>query len=284
MRLSLKRDRVLLGSLLALLFIALACVIAPGDPQSIDPDRLYHPPQWSRLLGSDELGRDFLARLLHGGRVSLLVAIFATLLSVGAGGILGMVAGYLGGWVDRAFMAVVQLMMVIPKLPLMLLIAAVDLDVQPTSAGLPAVKLVLVFGLFGWVFPARLGRAAAQSLRSAPYVEAARALGATRAQVIRRHVLPGVGAPLLVAASEAFGETIVYESVLSFLGMGVQAPASSWGLMLAGGLTHFQAAPRMVIAPGLLTAVIVGLAFLVGDRLQLAWDPRLRSRWRSQEP
>jgi peptide/nickel transport system permease protein len=259
-----------------LAILLLACLLGPlwaQDPLALDPAQRLQPPSWEHLLGTDALGRDLLARLLAGGRVSLWVAAAATLGAVGLGGAVGLIAGYFGGWVDAALMRLTELFLAVPKLPLLVLLAAVD----PARAGLPVGRLGLLIGIivaFGWMSAARLARAAALPLREADFVRAARGFGAGPGHVIRVHLLPHAAGPLLVAASLDLGEFIIYENVLSFLGLGVPAPDPSWGSLLAEAFVHLERAPVLAVAPGLLTFLTVAAFNRAGDQLRDALDPR----------
>lgn len=257
--------------------LVVACVVGPAvlplDPFGVDPAARLLGPSLGHPLGTDALGRDLLVRLLLGGRVSLWVAAVATFAAVGIGGAVGLVAGYFGGWLDAALMRVTELFLAVPKLPLLVLLAAVD----PVRAGLPVGPLGLLIGIiaaFGWMSAARLARAAALPLRDADFVRAARGFGAGPLHVIRAHLLPHAAGPLMVAATLDLGEFIIYENVLSFLGLGVPAPDPSWGSLLAEAFVHLERAPVLVIAPGLLTFLTVAAFNRLGDHLRDALDVR----------
>lgn len=257
--------------------LAFACFVAPAvfglDAFAIRPNALYAPPSLQHLFGTDDLGRDVLARALYGGRVSLAVALFATFASVILGGAIGLAAGYFGGAVDAVLSRATEAFIAVPKLPLMMLLAAIPAgDLGP---GAQVLKLSAIIVLFGWTGAARLARAAALQLREMDFVRASRALGAGDLHVLKRHIVPGALPSLAVAAAVDVGELVIYESALSFLGLGVQPPVPSWGAMLAGGLTHVHAAPLIVILPGLLTFATVAAANRLADDLRDVLDPRL---------
>lgn len=250
--------------LLVLALVGAACLLGPliaADPLAPDAGLRLAAPSWSHPLGTDALGRDLLARLLVGGRVSLAVAAAAALVSVLVGGLLGAWAGYLGGAADAALLRTTELLLALPKLPLLVLLTAVEL---PVSA---FVKLVGLISAFGWMGAARLSRAAVLPLRSADFVRAARGFGASAPQIVRMHLLRHAAGPLLVAASLELGEFIVYESVLSFLGLGIPPPHPSWGTLLAEAFVHLDRAPMLVLAPGLLTFVTIAAFNRLGDEL-----------------
>lgn len=262
------------------------------DPYTPHAGLVYAPPDAAHPLGTDDLGRDILARLLLGGRVSLAVAIAAGLLSLLLGGAVGLLAGYFGGPLDFVVSRATEAFLSLPRLPLMMLLAGADVGGWISGAGegrgssAALVELVLVIVLFGWTTPARLARSAALQLRELDFVLAARALGASELRILATHVLPSAAPPLIVAATIETGELIVYESVLSFFGLGVPPPVPSWGAMLAQGLTYVYSAPLLVVLPGLLTFATVAALGLFGDGLRDALDPRsLRGlgspRWRT---
>lgn len=262
---------------LGLLALALATALGPWalglDPLRIDPAAVYTAPSAAHWLGTDELGRDVLARLLAGGRVSLGIGLLAALGSVALGAALGLWAGLAGGVVDALVSRLVEAVSAVPRLPLMLLFLAAELE--PGGSGAGAVVLVVV--ALGWTGPARLARAEARSLARRPFVEAARALGASPARILLHHVGPAALPPLLVAASQEVGRVLLYESALSFLGLGVRPPAPSWGLMLRDAALQLGEAPALALAPGLATLLAVLAVHAIGDGLREALDPRLRA-------
>lgn len=271
---------LLFGAALFIAIVTLLCFVLPGllglDPYRIDPSALYASPSLEHPLGTDAAGRDFLARLLYGGRISLAVAVLTGVVVVAIGTTLGMLAGYYGGVVDAAVMRLVEATRAIPKLPLMLLFAAVD-PARFVPGGREVVSVLsvaLVLGLFGWTAAARHVRAAALRARNLDYVVAARALGLPELRILTRHVLPEASSPLIVATTLSLGDFILYESVLSFLGLGVQPPVPSWGAMLSRGLVDLALAPRLILLPGLLTFALVAAFQLLGDGLREALDPR----------
>jgi peptide/nickel transport system permease protein len=257
--------------------LAIACFVTPGilglDPFAIEPSAIYAPPSFSHLFGTDDLGRDVFARLLYGGRISLAVALLATAASVAIGGAIGIAGGYFGGAVDAISARVTEAMIALPKLPFMMLIAAIPLSTTGPSA--QVLKMTAIIVLFGWTGAARLARAVSLQTREMDFVRASRALGASDMFILRKHILPAAMPSLLVAAAVDVGELVVYESALSFLGLGVQPPVPSWGAMLASGLTHVYSAPLIVILPGLLTFLTVASANRLADALRDVLDPRV---------
>ena len=249
------------------------------DGNAVDLLARLEPPSAAHPLGTDELGRDVLVRLLEGGRISLAVGVCGALLAAAIGTVVGLVAGYAGGAIDAVLMRLTDAVISLPLLPLLIVLAAVDLR----KLGLPepgelasVVRIVVIVALFGWTTTARLVRASVLSLRTREFVRAARALGAGPARILGRHILPNALGPLIVATTLSIGNVILIESVLSFLGLGVQPPLASWGNMLTGAQELLFEAPRLALWPGLLIFAAV-LAFnLLGDGLEAALDPRRR--------
>ena len=261
-----------------LLLLACAAIAAPWvaawlgvDPEVPDLLARQAGPSAAHPLGTDELGRDILARLLLGGRVSLAVGAVAALASTAIGLAAGLLAAWRGGWVDAVLMRLADGLLALPALPLLVLLAAMD----PAAVGLPrgsawadVLRIVLILAVFGWVGVARLARAAAISVLARDHVRAARALGMGEARLLRRHVVPALGAPLAVAGSLAVAGAILAESTLSFLGLGIQPPSSSWGNMLANAQDLVFSAPMAALWPGLAIALAVAGAMLVADGLR----------------
>jgi peptide/nickel transport system permease protein len=244
------------------------------DATAIAPDHAREAPSLAHPLGTDELGRDVLARLAVGGRVSLTVAFGAALVAAAFGGALGLLAGYLGGAFDRAALLALDAFAAVPKLPLLLVLsglqpfAGVPWPAAWSGAPREVVELSLLLAALAWTGPARLARQVARRLAESEVVLAARALGASELFTLRVHVLPAALGPLSVAFAEDVGELIVYESALSFLGLGVQPPTPSWGAMLMRSLTELSRAPASVILPGLGTLAAVLLAQRAGTELR----------------
>ncbi len=260
------------GLLLACLLLAaalLAPVLAPypGDAgDAVHPDQRLQPPGGAHLLGTDDLGRDLLSRILFGARLSLRAGLFAILLAVLIGVPLGALAGYAGGWLDEAIMRVTDVFLSFPPLLLAIVFAAM-LEPSINSA-------TLAIALSWWPWYTRLVRGEAVSLRERPFVEAARAAGVRPLAIIARHILPNAGVPVVVQASLDFGSVILTFAALSFLGLGAQPPEPEWGLMINTGRTFFLDHPWYVTFPGLAIFLTV-LAFnLLGDGLREALDPK----------
>jgi peptide/nickel transport system permease protein len=253
-----------------LLAAILAPILAPRDPTLIETQLRFLAPfaNASLPLGSDELGRDTLSRLLHGGRVSLTVGLVAMITTVLSGALVGIAAGYLGGIVDTLLMRFVDTMLCFPQVFLLLVVAAF---VPPTL-----LSISLVIGLTSWMEVSRIVRAEILQLKEQDFVAAARALGASRSRIMFRELLPNAAAPILVAATLKVASAVLMESYISYLGYGVQPPLASWGNMLTNAQGYLDTVPWLAILPGLMiTLTVMGFNFL-GDGLRDALDPRLR--------
>ena len=281
------RHRLALAGLALLGVLALAALAAPWieawtalSATQVDLAARNAGPTLAHPLGTDALGRDLLLRLLHGGRVSLLVGIAAAVLAAVIGTAVGIAAGYLGGRLDSLLMRVTDGVIALPLLPLLIVLAAVDLaklGLPPALADGPEASLYRIVGLValvGWTTVARLVRGATLSLKAQGFVLAAQALGAGRARIMTVHILPNVASPIIVATTLSIGNIILLESVLSFLGLGIQPPMASWGNMLTNAQDLIYAAPWLAIWPGLLIFLTVMAFNFVGDGLQDALDPR----------
>lgn len=246
----------------------LAPVLAPYNPRQIDLAQKLKPPGPAHLLGTDSYGRDVFSRLVWGARISMGIGLLSVGLAVSVGVILGAVAGYYGGFVDHAVMRLVDAIMSFPVLFLIVVLVGL--------AGPGVTNVVLVIGLLNWTGVARLVRADFLTLRERSFIEAARVAGAGDSFIILRHLLPNALGPVIVAATLGVGMAILAESALSYLGLGVQPPAASWGNMLYEGKAHFREAWWVATFPGLAIFITVLCFNLVGDGLRDALDPRLR--------
>ena len=272
-------------SLWFLIILAAACFTGPlfSDAGQLDLHHVKAGPGWQHWLGTDELGRDLLARLLAGGRVSLSVGIIAALASALLGTLIGLVAGFFGGAIDTLLMRLTDGVLALPVLPVLIVLSALDLKklgLAPTLTETPAFaigRIILIVALFGWPASARLVRGAALAVKERDYVRAAQALGLSNLAIMRRHILPNVLSPLLVATSLAAGYMILTESILSFLGLGIQPPAASWGNMLTHAQELMEDTPRLALWPGLLIFAAVIAFNCLGDSVQRRFNPR-RSR------
>jgi peptide/nickel transport system permease protein len=241
----------------------------------------FLPPSAAHPLGTDDIGRDVLARLLRGGRVSILVGVAAALVAAVIGTAIGLAAGYFGGRFDALLMRVTDGVIALPLLAVLIVLAAVDwrklgLPGLAASADASLWRIVVIIALFGWTTVARLVRAATLSLKSRDFVRAAAAMGAPPWRVMLVHILPNAASPILVATALAVGEVIKFESVLSFLGLGVQPPIPSWGNMLTNAQETIWTAPALAFWPGFLILLTVASSNLLADALQDWLDPRRR--------
>jgi ABC-type dipeptide/oligopeptide/nickel transport system permease subunit len=258
------------GGVVALLVLAAiaAPLVARHDPLRIDLVNQLRPPSLQHWFGTDIQGRDVWARLVYGARVSLSVGILSQGIALLLGVALGLLAGYYGRWIDEVVMRLADVTLAFPTL---LLLIAMVAALQPSLT-----VVFLTIGFVGWAGMARLVRGQVLVVRQLEYVHASRALGARDARILVRHVLPGVVAPVVIAATLGVAGAIIAESSLSFLGLGVQPPTPSWGSMIADGrdLSQLRGAPWTSLAPGLaIGAAVLGFN-LVGDALRDALDPR----------
>ncbi len=226
------------------------------------------PPAGIYLLGTDDVGRDVLTRLLYAGQVSLLVGFLVAVVSLALGAPLGLLAAYHGGWVDDAVNAVIQLVLNVPYLFVMIVLS---IFFTPNVW-----QLACIFGFFFWPQTARQVRSVVLSAKNRDYVDAARVLGASDTRLMVRHILPNVASIMMVVAGLDMATAILAESGLSFLGFGVPVPLSSWGNMLSGSQDLFRSAPWLVYPPGAMIFVTVLCVFLLADGLRDALDPRLK--------
>lgn len=283
--------RMALASAAVLAVLSLAAAGAPLiaawlalDPNEVDLLARYAPPSATHPLGTDELGRDVALRLLYGGRVSLLVGLSTALIAAVIGAVIGLAAGYYGGWLDALLMRLTDTVIALPLLPLLIVLAAADLEKLGVPAELAAApeagvwRIVAIVALVGWTTVARLVRGAALSLRERDFVLAAKSQGASGARVMFRHILPNAVSPIVVATTLSVGNIVLLESVLSFLGLGIQPPVASWGNMLTNAQETIYEAPLLAVWPGLaIFTTVIAFNFL-GDGLQDALDPRALGR------
>ncbi|MDQ3655487.1 MAG: ABC transporter permease [Chloroflexota bacterium] len=285
------------GGVLVLLFIVLAAVgelLTPHDPLYQDLMRIAEGPSADFWLGTDELGRDFFSRILAGARTALIVAALVTFIAAGLGTVIGLVSAYLGGWVDGSLMRLADILLAFPTF---LLAAFLNTTLRPpvaswlegtsaaTGIGLLAnrevIDFIVVFGalaVVSWSSYARLIRGQVLSLREQEFVTAARSIGAATPAILWRQILPNSIAPVIVAVSVNFGNAILAESALSYLGVGIQPPTPSWGQMINANLDQWRYYPHLVLVPGaVLALLILGFNFF-GDGVADALNPRQGKR------
>ena len=267
----LRHNRMALaGGLIVLTMFLMAAVasLIDADPAAIDVSQRLLPPSWQHLLGTDDLGRSVLVRILYGARISLLVGFLAVGISSAIGIVLGSLAGYYGRWVDALIMRFVDIMLCFPTF---FLILAVIAFLEPSIW-----NIMIVIGLTSWMGVARLVRAEFLSLRQRDFVLAAQSLGASDLRLIFRHILPNALSPVLVSATLGVAGAILTESALSFLGIGVQPPTPSWGNMLITGKQTLGSAWWLSVFPGLAILITVLGYNLLGEGVRDALDPRLK--------
>lgn len=275
----LKKNKIAFASLIflgVLVLIALfANVLAPYPfAEQKLMDRMQGPSAAHRL-GTDDLGRDILSRLIYGARISLSVAVLVELVVVGIGVTVGLIAGFFGGWAETILMRITDTLLAFPDV----LLAILLLGTLGAAASKPEVSLLLVvmsLGITGWPPLARLVRGQVLSLRKREFVEAAIAMGASNGRILLKHILPNLLSPIIVAVTVDAAGVILAEATLSFLGIGVQRPFPSWGRMINDALDYYRSEPRLLIGPALcLSLTVIALNFL-GDGLRDALDPRKR--------
>lgn len=225
-------------------------------------------PSAEHWAGTDEFGRDIFARLVHGARISLLVGVVAVCIALVTGGILGAIAGYFGGTVDNIIMRIMDIFLSIPILLLAIMIVA--------ALGSSMLNLMIAIGLASMPTFARIVRASVLSVKDQEFVEAARAIGAKNDHIILRHIMPNCLSPIIVQATLRVATAILSTASLSFISLGIQAPAPEWGAMLASGRAYIRDAPHIVIIPGLLIMITILSLNLLGDGLRDALDPKLK--------
>ena len=276
-----KRHRLAYWSLWVLGTLVLAVLIGPllykVGINDIDFKARLAGPSWQHPLGTDDLGRDLLARMLYGGRISLAVGLMAMLMAISVGVLIGAIAGIARGWIDSALMWLTDLFLSLPQLPLLLLLIFLFRDPLKKMFGLELgifILIVVVIGGFRWMPVARLVRAQFFSLREKEFVEAARALGASTTRQVVRHILPNSLGPVIVAASIDVAAAIIAESTLSFLGLGFPPDIPTWGRILYDGRDYMDLAVHWALFPGLAIFITVLSINFIGDGLRDALDPR----------
>lgn len=270
------RDRVSMFALIVLFLITLACFLGPPIVENVlhvDISRTnvanrYIPPNSTHLLGTDQLGRDQLIRLLYGGRISLGIAYVASVFTITIGVVIGIVAGYMGGAVDDLIIWFINTLRSIPAM-FLLLIATTIWSPSPQV-------LIALLGFLGWIETSRLIRGQVIVQKRREYVLAAQAVGASRRYVMLHHIFPNVIPVAIISLTISAGSLILAESGLSFLGLGVQPPTPTWGNMLSDARDYFFRGTYLVVSPGILITVTVLCFYLIGDGLRDALDPRSR--------
>ena len=258
---------LVLIAILALIAVS-APLIAPADPLKQVLSTRLKPPSAANWLGTDQLGRDVLSRMIYGARISLLIGIVVVGLAASVGTFVGLVAGYAGGWLDEVLMRLTDVFFAFPALILAMAISS--------ALGPSLTNAMIAIAVVSWPVYARLVRAQVLSLREREYVEAARSLGAPPERIVWQHILPNTLAPLLVQGSFDMGGAILSAAGLSFIGFGTQPPTAEWGVMISEGRNYVATHFWLSLFPGLAILLTVAAFNLIGDGLRDALDPRLR--------
>lgn len=281
-RLKKNRAAVISGYFIVVLcFVAVfADMLSPYTFDEQNMDQILAVPSAQHWLGTDDLGRDLLSRLIYGAQMSMAVGIFTAIFSLAMGIVYGAIAGWVGGRVDSAMMRFVDILDSIPTLVLLILVKilfdAVNIFDDPKMRALTGVLMAL--SVFGWIMLARVVRGQVLQVKQSLYVEAAQALGASSFWIVLRHVLPNILGPIIVVLTFQIPSNIMFESFLSFIGLGLQPPYSSWGVLANAGWKTIKSYPHLIVAPGL-ALFLTMLAFnLLGDGLRDAFDPKMRGR------
>jgi len=269
-----RRNRnAMIGSVIVFVVVVvavLAPVIAPYDPAFINMLAIWEPPGGEYLLGTDSLGRDVFSRIVHGARVSLIIAGSVLAITLVVGVTLGMIAGYFGGWAETLIMRTVDVIFAFPELILAILVAA--------ALGTGTVTVIIALSLVWWPGIARLTRSLVLSVREEMFVDAAIASGTPAWKILARHLLPNIVSPIIVRASVGVGFIIMAEATLSFLGIGVQEPTPTWGGMIRDGLASLRTDPHLALYTSLALGVTIIGFNMLGDGLRDLLDPKVRDR------
>lgn len=268
----LKRNKVAMVSLVVIVLIALMAIfapyVAPYDPYVQDLSKILAPPSAEHWLGTDDLGRDILSRVIHGARVSLTVGLVAESIALALGVVIGAVAGYFGSWVDNL---ISRIMEVFASFPQILFAMGIMFAMGPGI-----LNIFIAIGLVGWTGVARIVRGQVMQLKKMEYVQAARATGAGTAHIIFRHLIPNCLPTIIIVAAMNIPANIMTEASLSFIGLGVQLPHPSWGSMVSIGRKYIRMAPHFSVYPGIVIIITVLAFTMLGDGLRDALDPRMK--------
>ena len=274
-------NKIALASIIFLVLLILAAVFVPmvlpfGYEQQLPDSRLLAPGA-KHILGTDDLGRDILTRVLVGARISLMVAVSVECVVVLLGVTVGLIAGYRGGWIDSLLMRITDVLLAFPDVLLAILLLG-TLGATSSRPETSAILVVVSLGVTGWPPLARLVRGQVVSLRQREFVDAARSIGSGHGRILLHHILPNLVSPVIVAVTVDAAGVILAEATLSYLGIGVQRPMPSWGRMINDALDFYKSEPRLVIIPAtMLSLTVIALNFL-GDGLRDALDPRKTRR------
>ncbi|NFM48132.1 ABC transporter permease [Clostridium botulinum] len=262
-----KLGYISLSIILILILFSTFSFLSPYDPNKIDLSNKLVNPSLKHLFGTDEMGRDYFTRSLYGGRASLIVGFISMIISTALGTIIGTFSGYIGGKIDNILMRIIDILMCIPTFFLILIINAY------LKPGIE--NIIIIIGLFGWMDIARIVRSQTLSLKEREYVLCSKALGAPNKRIVFKHIIPNVIPSVMVASTINIASAILTESSLSFLGLGVRAPNSSWGSMLQNAQGFISSAPYLAIFPGLFILFTVLSFNILGDIFSVALDPKV---------
>ncbi|MGE5703876.1 MAG: ABC transporter permease [Clostridia bacterium] len=261
---------VAVGFLLLFVVASVFAFLSPYDPNQIVVEKRLLPPSGEHLLGTDDYGRDYFSRALYGGRISLIVGFLAMILATGLGTAVGTISGYFGGKVDQFLMRLVEILLSIPSF-LVMLILSVYLK--------PGIQnVIIIIGLLTWMNIARIVRAETLSVKEREYVLYAKVSGQSAFRIITMHIIPSISSTIIVSATINIASAILMESTLSFLGLGIQQPNSSWGSMLNNAQGYIGEAPHLALFPGLFIFLTVLSFNVLGDVFRVAFEPKVSDR------
>ena len=267
-----RRNRLAMVGLLFVILLALLAIFAPlvspYNPYIVDLDQSLLPPSLHHWLGTDNFGRDVLTRIIYGARISLVVGLVPSFISLVIGTVMGILSGYVGGRTDFVVMRLADMMIAFPSLLLAMVVMY--------TLGANLFNIFIALALVGWAGVARVVRSQTLALKEKEFIEAARANGTTQSTVMAHHIFPNVVPTLIVLFSLSIPDAIMWESSLSFLGVGVQPPEASWGLLVSAGKDYLFQAPMVAVAPGMAILLAVLVFNFVGDGLRDALDPSLK--------
>jgi peptide/nickel transport system permease protein len=272
-----RRHPAAIISTTVLIILVLAVILvsfSPYDPEASDLSSRVEPPSLQHPMGTDQLGRDLLTRVLYGGRISFFVALMVVVVTLVIGIPVGAISGFFGGPIDNLLMRITDVALTLPTLLVLILLSAIMREMElPLIERNSTITIALVIGILSWMTVARLLRASYLTIREMEFIEAAHAMGASNLRIIVKHILPNAVSPIIVQSTLMLGFAIMLESGLSFLGFGVQPPTPSWGNLLSNAQLHMTTYPWLAIFPGLMIFVAVIAINYIGDALRDAFDP-----------
>ena len=253
--------------LVTIILVSIFAFVIPIDPDLTDTSNMLQSPSLKHIFGTDELGRDYLVRTIYGGRVSLIVGILAMIISTSIGITVGTISGYFGGIIDNILMRIVD---IISSIPWMILVTVISIFLKP---GLQAI--IIVIGFFSWMETSRLVRAETLSIKEREYVLYAKSIGEDSIKIIFKHIIPSIFPTIIIASTSSIAGAIMTETSLSFLGLGIQPPMSSWGNLLQNAQSNLQSALYMAILPGVLIILTIYSFNKLGNVLRVLVEPKI---------